>query len=1148
MPRDQVSPNNDLVLDVLDYWHKIEFFIPFDLKSRIESALNQDKPARRLDIGHGATSLANLRTTELPAEKEVGGYTLFVGVFDKGSVTSLCDQIVPTEGTEVIKTDDDERADLEGETCFAQISLSAEGEPSFESMSVSTLPWALGKAQKYGLNFLSMSNFEADWNNLERQIYNFQSKREESFRKRKEEDENLKFNSLEFPEIVELCKLLADWADFSPLKENDIAFVEMWIKEKRAKSSGSEPNDTAPAKDETDINDDEEDAEEETEQTTEIGILNSFFIKDIERAASDIRINSDEGTNLHKYISAEEGDGRTDLFTVKGQKEIINQLSPSRTVQGRWFDEPHHMMSLMQQFSINSAFTELQNNGIFSVNGPPGTGKTTLLREMFAENIVRRGEVLSTLKTARDAFESHATSIPVPECVRKKHRLSTKKYRPLKSELTGFEMVVVSANNAAVENISRELPQSGAIGEFWKQGKAPEYLKPIAYNVAAKIGDSKFRQLPEKEIPWGLFSCVLGRAKNRNTFKSNFLFSAKDVNPRHKPQTTAQGLWEWLRNYSGPSFTDARELFRSKKVTVDALREDLSKYENLINRYGRTSLEAFLSEAQEKCDSAERAFRLRVRDKEAAEQSLEPLEAKLQSLREQERLLDRESPAWWEKLFVTAAARRHKIDVRHNANEQRSTSNDVARINEELRSVHLPAVKKATDHLEHAKHALNQCTQEWEEAQAALARYRTKYPDVKVPASISDIEQDTFQISGLWHTQELAKARSELFQVSLVLHEAWLAEAAGTPDNKGPMRAHIHLIGAMLSSPSAVTRPNDASALWQSFFLMVPVVSTTFASFGNQFSALGRDTLGWVFIDEAGQAPPQASVGAFWRGKRVIAVGDPRQIEPVFTVPTTLIEALSEQSPNTEGGAFAPNRTSVQELSDKGNRFGAYVDNGMGDDIWIGSPLRVHRRCIDPMFSVANKIAYQNNMVFGLPSHEKKQDISIRQESCWIDIRGNVRGKQTVDTQVSFAAKLVKLLAADGQLPEDVFIITPFKEIRRNLIKSLNEEIRSEKRFKKSHFDKWCRTSVGTVHTFQGKEAAIVLFILGADQEHDGSAKWASSKPNLLNVALTRAKQRIFIVGDPNLWGKQKHFSTALMALPKVHEREFLERLHTREA
>ena len=47
-------------------------------------------------------------------------------------------------------------------------------------------------------------------------------------------------------------------------------------------------------------------------------------------------------------------------------------------------------MSLMQQFAVNSIFEQVRDSGIFSVNGPPGTGKTTLLREVFAENIVRR--------------------------------------------------------------------------------------------------------------------------------------------------------------------------------------------------------------------------------------------------------------------------------------------------------------------------------------------------------------------------------------------------------------------------------------------------------------------------------------------------------------------------------------------------------------------------------------------------------------------------------------------------------------------------------------------------------------------------------------------------------------------------------------
>jgi hypothetical protein len=94
----------------------------------------------------------------------------------------------------------------------------------------------------------------------------------------------------------------------------------------------------------------------------------------------------------------------------------------------------------------------------------------------------------------------------------------------------------------------------------------------------------------------------------------------------------------------------------------------------------------------------------------------------------------------------------------------------------------------------------------------------------------------------------------------------------------------------------------------------------------------------------------------------------------------------------------------------------------------------------------------------------------------------------------------------------------------------------------------WCRERIGTVHTFQGKEESIVWMVLGCDQDNNGGAHWASDKPNLLNVAVTRAQHRLFIMGDAELWGSKKYFYTAKQSLTTISPAEFLERMAFQDA
>ena len=96
-----------------------------------------------------------------------------------------------------------------------------------------------------------------------------------------------------------------------------------------------------------------------------------------------------------------------------------------------------------------------------------------------------------------------------------------------------------------------------------------------------------------------------------------------------------------------------------------------------------------------------------------------------------------------------------------------------------------------------------------------------------------------------------------------------------------------------------------------------------------------------------------------------------------------------------------------------------------------------------------------------------------------------------------------------------------FREYCKRLKRSYNVE------FETSLFSSaWCYSNVGTIFTFQGKEADVVIVLTGLQGNSTGAAiTIVGNKPNLLNVAVTRAKERIYFVGDSNLWKQIPYFN-----------------------
>ena len=108
----------------------------------------------------------------------------------------------------------------------------------------------------------------------------------------------------------------------------------------------------------------------------------------------------------------------------------------------------------------------LDEPGLLAVNGPPGTGKTTLLRDLVAAIVVTRAERIARVaKPGRGLQPGRAGAAARGGAV-----------TPLNPALAGLEIVVASANNGAVENVTAADPRPGRHRRPVAGGRRPARL------------------------------------------------------------------------------------------------------------------------------------------------------------------------------------------------------------------------------------------------------------------------------------------------------------------------------------------------------------------------------------------------------------------------------------------------------------------------------------------------------------------------------------------------------------------------------------------------------------------------------------------------------------------------------------------------
>jgi superfamily I DNA and/or RNA helicase len=815
-------------------------------------------------------------------------------------------------------------------------------------------------------------------------------------------------------------------------------------------------------------------------------VFNSFYIEDLEKVLKSI--NEGHKGPVFNYLSGIDKSERKDIDQDFNLQHDILKLE--NLPLGRWPSNNQYRLSTMQQIAINTILSKESKGTIRSVNGPPGTGKTTLLKDIFAQIIVERALELSKLRRPEDGFHFYKQIELTNGYKYNFHRLNEK--------LKGFSIIVASSNNGAVENISRELLKRGEVirnneqedKDYTDEALSLDYYREIASLV---INNTEDFEKSNKDDSWGLFSAPLGKGTNLNTFFNQLLNKKSGFDISSKLEEEKPLDW---------------------KETVDEFKHSVEKVKRRKLEIKKI-IELYLESADFNTEKlAELSKIIKIIEREISEKS-----QKLDTFKKQstdiENIINSYSPIYRYQGLFSKKSREKRKELDNLKNKYQSIKKQMFQQQKEI-----------DNKIQMKKKILKQIDQLYKNKELYLKEIEQKQvTNLILPKNDhwDDHNYEMRQIKTIYLEDKLNHYRALCFLKAMKVHKAFQQH------NKNIISKNLNL----LRYRQYINLNTDVDAipdLWETLHLIVPVISTTFSSLSSMLRGVNAGEIGYLIIDEAGQAVPQAAVGGIWRAKQTIVVGDPIQIEPVVTIDDTIIKDI-QQYFELDNNYFSAN-TSVQKLADLCNPYGTYRNES---DEWIGIPLWVHRRCLNPMFKIANEIAYDNKMV--LPEAMKKKYIPEDSlgGSKWVNIKGKVTGKQFVKEQSDYIFNYVKNffkeehdLKRTGKLAEErsIYIISPFTEI----IKELKKIFRARKHelmldTYSLNANQWISQCIGTVHTFQGKEAHTVLFVCGTDKDTTGARKWISQKPNLLNVAVTRAKKRFILIADEDLFKNDNYFN-----------------------
>lgn len=256
-----------------------------------------------------------------------------------------------------------------------------------------------------------------------------------------------------------------------------------------------------------------------------------------------------------------------------------------------------------------------------------------------------------------------------------------------------------------------------------------------------------------------------------------------------------------------------------------------------------------------------------------------------------------------------------------------------------------------------------------------------------------------------------------------------------------------------------------------------------------------------LVIDEASQCDIASALPLLYRSKRAVIIGDPNQLRHISAVPESL-DAQKLQTHDLMDGYLSWSYT-AHSLYDLASSL--VHANGVVQ-------LRDHHRSHPDIIGFSNRYFYESTLRVATKLNDLSPVWENRPHVRWRNVIGRAsrppNGSLCNEAEARAVVEELRNLMRFGY-NGSVGVVTPFRE-QANLIRRFFESDNALHRWVTAH-----DCIVETVHRYQGDERDAIIFSPVISQgTPDTALRFLRNNGHLFNVAITRARATLLVVGD----------------------------------